>query len=428
MKVLAVNKSVATGGAAVAALRLVQALRSRHMDARLLAADARPADAPFLVAPPAPRVAYKLNFLWERALIWAELRFRRRHLFDVDVAVAGRDITHLAAFRRADVVHLHWVNQGFLSLRNLRAILRTGKPVVWTLHDMWPFTGVCHHRHECRRLDQGCGRCPLLPGCRTGDLSRRVFARKARLLSARWPNLHFVAVSTWLKACAAESPLLAGYPISVIGNAISLDGFAMLPREESRRRLGLPSGRIIAFGAARVDAPIKGFGLLKEALAKLVARTDFNAADLLLVTYGGVHNPHVFDGLPVPHVHLGYLRQEQLPQVFSAATVTVSSSYYETFAQTLVEAQACGCLPVAFEGSGPDDIIVHRHNGYLARHLDTADLARGIAWALDAHQDREALRRDVAERFDERVIARRYEALYAQMQAQAAPTPLPHEH
>ena len=98
----------------------------------------------------------KAKFVWERVCIWKANRFKKHNLFQVDLANTGTDITPLPEFKEADVIHLHWVNQGMLSLNDIRKILKSGKPVVWTMHDMWPCTGICHHARECTNYHQEC--------------------------------------------------------------------------------------------------------------------------------------------------------------------------------------------------------------------------------------------------------------------------------
>jgi len=139
----------------------------------------------------------QLPFLWERLCIYVRMHFSRKHLFDVDIANAGFDITRLPEFQEADVVHLHWINQGFLSLRSIRKILKSGKTVVWTLHDMWPAMGICHHPRDCRNYVDGCGNCFFLPnGGQKNDLSAAIWEKKQRIWGQG--NISFVACSKWL--------------------------------------------------------------------------------------------------------------------------------------------------------------------------------------------------------------------------------------
>ena len=142
MRILIVNTSENTGGAAIAAKRLMEALNRNGMKAKMLVRDKSTEQITVTALPRSPLL--KAKFAWERLCIWKANRFRRKNLFQVDLANTGTDITRLPEFKEADVIHLHWVNQGFLSLKGLRRIIDSGKPIVWTMHDQWPFTGICH--------------------------------------------------------------------------------------------------------------------------------------------------------------------------------------------------------------------------------------------------------------------------------------------
>ena len=180
MRVLIVNTSERTGGAAVAANRLMEALNNNGVKAKMLVRDKETDHLTVAGLPLSWR--HHWNFLWERFVIWLHLHLRREHLFEVDIANAGTDITKLPEFQEADVIHLHWVNQGMLSLKGIRKILTSGKPVVWTMHDIWPATAVCHYTRGCEQYQSQCVRCPLLPG---DCLAKQVWNRKEQMLSGQ---------------------------------------------------------------------------------------------------------------------------------------------------------------------------------------------------------------------------------------------------
>lgn len=414
MRVLIVNTSELAGGAAVASKRLMKALNNNGVKSKMLVAVKKSRDIE--VVGLGRKWLHQLFFLIDRLAIFLHLHLKKQHLWEIDTASIGHDITLLPEFKEADIIHLQWINQGMLSLRGIRKILESGKPVVWTMHDMWPFTAVCHHRYGCRRLEEGCGTCPYLPRPCKNDLSRRVFRRKKRIAEGGWKNLCFVAVSNWLRDEALKSPLTTGYRVEVIGNPISLKEFPLGRHDGKGGLLNMPGKRIIVFGAARIDARIKGFGFLKEALRLLVEQNKADVSHLHLAVYGGVKDTSALEDIAVSHTYLGPIPSSQLSLLFGEAAVVVSSSYYETFGQTLLEALACGCVPVAFDGSGTTDIIQHKQNGYLARHEDAADLAEGIAWALGCGLSPEELRASIARKFSESSVANKYIELYRQME------------
>lgn len=415
MRILLVNTSELTGGAAIAAHRLMDALNNKGVETHMLVSR-KESDHKMVVALKNPRF-HRANFLMERIKIWVANRLSRRNLFAVDIASNGTDITQLKAFEEADIIHLHWVNQGMLSLNNIEKILQSGKPIVWTMHDMWQFTGICHLTYDCERYQTECCKCPQL--CHPGDtdLSNKVFKKKQKLFSNH--NVHFVAVSTKLQEKARGSKLLAQQPVSVIPNVFPATGFCTLDKGQSRTALQLPTHKtILAFGAARIDDPCKGFDYLKKAIDILIAQGIFKPEQLHLALFGKIKHPEALNDLPISYTYLGYLKdKQQLSRLYSAADAAVIPSRYETFGQIVMEAQACGCLPVTFTGSGQMDIINHMQTGYLARYLDAEDFAAGIKWATSTQADSAAIRDNINQKYSEDVVAQQYIDLYTSLLA-----------
>ncbi|MDD3979136.1 MAG: glycosyltransferase, partial [Proteiniphilum sp.] len=143
MKILLISTSDIRGGAAIAAYRLMNALNAQGQQAKMVVREKLSDNENVIQLGSA--LPDRWNFLSERAHIFAQNRFSRKHLFDVSTAESGLAITKHPLFREADLIHLHWINQGTLSLKELGRILASGKKVIWTMHDMWSFTGICHH-------------------------------------------------------------------------------------------------------------------------------------------------------------------------------------------------------------------------------------------------------------------------------------------
>ena len=178
--------------------------------------------------------------------------------------------------------------------------------------------------------------------------------------------MRYADIRTWMVAEKARSSALIGHlPIRVIPNVLSLQQFTIVDRIDARTAVDADVRYVIAFGAARIDDPIKGFNYLAEALRLLVDSGRFRAEDIRLLLFGRVKDAGVFNQLPVPYTYLGYVDDVyRLSQVYSASNATVSSSLYETFGQTLIEAMACGSIPVSFDGSGQTG-IEKRYDEYL---------------------------------------------------------------
>ncbi len=412
MRILIVNTSEYTGGAAIAANRLTEALRTSDIDASMLVMDKESHHEHVIAV--GNKWQRKRNFLWERCVIWVHNLFSRKNLFKVSVANTGFDITRHPAFKEADLIHLQWVNQGMLSLDGIQRILRSGKPVVWTMHDMWECTSICHYAYRCERFKTSCHHCPFLRFPGRNDLSAKTFRKKKKIFESS--NLHIVTVSSWLKEQVEQSSLLGDKAITVIPNTLPVEKFTLYDQTESRALSGLPSGkRIILFGAARVDDPIKGLPLLLESIDCLLKSGRMNKDDMHVVLFGGIKDRRWLSRIPVSHTYMGLVKgNDILSRLYSAADVTVSASYYETFGQTLIESLACGCIPVSFGNSGQRDIITHKQNGYLADYLSPQSLADGIVWALEqgGQDKRESMRRQIIRKYSAQVVASAYSELY----------------
>ena len=413
MRILIVNTSERTGGAAVAASRLMEALCNYGVKAKMLVRD-KETQSLTVSALPGQRRS-QCHFLWERFVIWLHLHFRRQHLFDIDIANTGTDITRLPEFQEADVIHLHWVNQGMLSLKNIRKILESGKPVVWTMHDIWPATAICHLTLDCRHFENQCQQCRLLPGGGSvNDLAAQVWQRKQRMLSGR--HIHFVACSQWLAEEARHSALLQGQIVTSIPNPIDTHFYRPHDKQEARQLLGLPAeGPVVLFASQRVTNQYKGMNYLIAACQQLAAQHPELRATMTVAILGG-HAEEIVGQMPFRTHALGYVNDEQrIVAVYNAADVFVLPSLSENLPNTIMEAMACGVPCVAFRVGGIPEEIDHRQNGYVANYQDSDDLAQGIWWTLfEADQEslRKACLQKVSHCYSQQSVANRYFELY----------------
>ncbi|MCH4147941.1 MAG: glycosyltransferase family 4 protein [Prevotella sp.] len=381
MRVLIVNTSERTGGAAVAANRLMEALNMNGAKAKMLVRDK---ETDHITVAQLPHSCLsKWNFLWERWCLFCHLHFSRKHLFEVDMANAGSDITALPEFQEADIIHLNWINQGMLSLKGIRKILASGKPVVWTMHDIWPATAICHVTLECENFHRECRNCWYLPsGGSKKDFSTKIWKRKKAVLKGR--NITFVACSHWLEEEAKASALLVGQWITSIPNPIDIRLFKPANKAEARSILGLPADkRLILFVSQRVTNAYKGMDYLIEACRKMVAENPQMRENTAVVVLGG-HAEELSDSFDLPVFPLGYVNDSrQIVNVYNAADVFVLPSLSENLPNTIMEAMACGVPCVGFKVGGIPEEIDHKLNGYVAEYRDADDLAKGISWVLD---------------------------------------------
>lgn len=401
-KVVLINHSDTRGGASVVTYRLMKALSANGVDARMLVM--HKASDSLRVAEIGSEVSREASFLAECGQIYLKNGFSRDNLFRISTGSFGLPIHRHPWVREADAVILGWINQGMMTLDEIGRIHAMKKPIAWTLHDMWPLTGVCHHAGSCTKYTEGCGNCPLIRGGRSPrDLSRSVFRRKEALY--RHVPIKFVAISSWIARKCAQSVLTAAQNVTVIPNAFPIDDYSVTPRM-TRQELGLPAaGHLIVMGAARLDDPVKNLPLAIEALNRVDHATGASA-----VFFGNIRDAHALDNLRMPYVALGAVTDPHVvAQIYAHATVVLSSSRYETLPGTLIEGMAAGATPVTTGNGGQQDIIDHGIDGYISDNADDAEqLARLMTQALSNPFDRREQHRAVARRFAASRVANAY--------------------
>lgn len=407
MKVLIVSTYDLQGGAAIAATRLLHALQRSGCDASMVVRTKMGKD------PSTHQVGStrgnKLRFYGERGAIFLNNRLSKKNLFDVSIANTGIPLIQHPQFVSADVIHLHWINQGGLSLQEIGQIVASGKKVVWTLHDMWPFTGICHHAGECTRYVQGCGHCPYLKVPSRGDLSWRIFQKKQA--AYRKGNITFVACSRWLEELANKSPLTRGHRVVNIPNPINTEMYAPRDKKATRELLHLPQEKkIVLYAAAKASDPRKGVDYLIRAAEILAARRG----DLMFLI-AGMHAEEIAKRLPLPSKSMGYIPTDQMAKVYSAVDAYITPSLQENLPNTLMEAMACGTPCVGFDIGGIPEMITHKGNGYVAAYKNAGDFAHGIDHVVYGDNAGELSRRareKVLHAYNESTIATSYKALY----------------
>lgn len=423
MKVVIINKSDSTGGAAVVSFRLMNALRALGVEASMLVVEKKTDSPHVYVAASSSRI--KRSFLSERLKIFLANGLRRDILFKVDLASDGLPLHRHRFVREADVICLNWVNQGMLSLKGLDRLLSLGKPVVWTMHDMWNFTGICHHAGACERWHVNCGLCPLLGnGASTQDLSFAIWNDKKAIYGKGRGKLRFVAVSNWLASLARKSTLTPGVGLSVIPNAFPIPSDEELKKDRETASASASDDLFrVIMGAARLDDPVKGLPILVETTKILREKYPEKASRIELVTFGNLKDPSALDNVRIRHRHLGTVRgEEKIREIYSSGNAVVSTSLYETLPGTLVEGQVYGCIPVSFGRGGQSDIVDHLSTGYIAEwnddpHIAAENIARGIIWSM-AQSPREIRARmldSARSRFSAEAVASRYIELFHEL-------------
>ena len=411
MRVLIINTSERIGGAAIAANRLMQALKKNGVKARMLVRD-KQTDQLTVVS-----IGYgwtqPIKFLWERVSIFAANKFSKRNLFLVDIANAGTDITKNIEFERADVIHLHWVNQGYLSIKNLNKILHSGKRVVITMHDQWYFTGICHYSGDCDKYTSHCHHCTLMNGTALGDFASQLFDKKQHIYEDS--KVTFVGCSQWMANLARTSALTQGHKVVSIPNAINTEQFRPLDKTAARKELSLPlKGKLLLFGCQRITDERKGFRYLVDALQIIKRDNPEIAQNTEIVVVGGKADS-ISSHLPFSIIPVSYVSDPQkMIALYNAVDLYVTPSLQDNLPNTIMEALACGTPCVGFDVGGIPEMIDHKKNGYVARYKDSADFAEGIKWVLTSDHDTLSTkaREKVMNNYTEDIVAKKYIEVY----------------
>lgn len=368
MKVLIVNTTERTGGAAIAAKRLTKALRAEGIEVAL-----------------ATR-RQMWGFYAERLRILLANRLSKQNLWQVDIANCGEDITQSPEFREADVVHLHWVNQGFLSLKGIEKIIQSGKRLVWTMHDQWPYVGICHYTEDCDRYQSHCQNCPQLLHPDAKDLSYRIFEKKQRIWQKA--DITFVGCSQWIADEARKSALTQGHRIVSIPNAIDHSVFRPMSKDDARTQFGLPKDKhIVLFICQKVSDERKGMRYLEKAMKQL--------PEVHVVRVGKGGDFEISD-------------ERRMAAMYTAADVFVTPSLQDNLPNTIVEAMSCGTPCVGFRVGGIPEMIHHLRDGYVARYRDADDLAEGIRYVLAHPELQQAAIAYAYETYNEKRVAQLY--------------------
>lgn len=414
MKVLHIN-TIQQGGAAWCAIRICKALQQEGVECRMLFAEGNSLPKGIEGA-----IAQQDSSLWRRnrytrkiknllsklpipgpmdadRLKYKIKRLNTQHLYLHQPLSNYKNISHHPLMEWADIIHLHWVAD-FVDyptfFRNVK------KPIVWTLHDKYPAMGVQHYSSEffpvpqkLQEMDAYCKR-----------------IKRNGVLKAK--NLNIVAISETMKDICKHSDVLTGFPITLIHNGVDANSFQMYERSMARKELGLlPDATIFLFSGYSISDSNKGLDRVIQALEKS------KVPNRMLVCIGNVPYNQPLPSVSFPIILSGMLDgQERIAKYYSAADIFLLASYEETFAQTPLEAMACGTPVVSTPCSGASDLI-NEKNGVLCKGFDSDVIAEGIREAMGKTYDRQTIREDVIARFSYDKIAKEYIKLYEEVLA-----------
>lgn len=412
MRVLFVSTYESAGGAARAAQRIRSGLQFHGIDAPMFV-QSKSSDHPDVYTN-TESFARGVNLLRPTLdQLPARIAARKRIPNFSCGWLPGRT-AHTANKMHPDVVHLHWVNKGFV---DIGAVPRFPAPIVWTLHDMWPFTGGCHHSAGCDRYQHACGACPQLESAHASDLSSHFLRRKSR--AWEHADLTIVCPSRWLASRAEASSLFGDRRIEVIANGLDTTLYRPVNKAWARDWLQLPQDKLLLlFCSVRAaENPYKGFEFLPEILSRLAIAGWQDRVELIVI---GASQHAAASAWPLPVTFLGHLADERLlALIYAAADVFLAPSRQDVLPSTVMEAMACGTPCVAYATGGIPEMIEHEQQGYLAPTNDVAAFVHGIHWLLANAEQRQACaelaRLHAQERYDHVRQAGRHIELYDEL-------------
>ncbi len=294
-----------------------------------------------------------------------------------------------------DILHLHWINNGFFNIEYLNQIKI---PIVWTIRDMWPFTGGCHYTLECQKFINECSKCPLIKSYyQNKDIIKSLFYKKKRILSDK--KIYIVPISKWLEKQSKKSLLLKDKNFVQIYNSIDNENFYYEDINESRKFLGLPKNKfIILFGSQNLDDELKDNSKIIEIYKKLNNEYFFMSFGNKTSKFNGIKN-------------FGFIKDKKiLRKIYSSANLFISFSKQEAFGKTLGEAILCNTPVVAKNNFSNLEIISNRENGFI---VENDDYEEGIEWVrqnLDKNKKTFSLK--LRNNFEIDYISKQYLELY----------------
>ncbi len=409
MRVLHIVAGDLTGGAARGAYWLHTGLKKQGVESTIFTNSVTTLNDDNVITTSRTKLDKLVKVLREQIDTSIAYLYRKRNKIIFSSGMVGVNFTKTAAYRDADIIHLHWINGGFVNMKHLAKI---DKPIVWTMRDMWPMTGGCHVAQSigCEQFKTGCGSCKQLNSQGKNDLSRIVLKRKKKYLPK---HLEVVGISQWLSGEAKKSDLFQKFNVSTISNNIDTDAFFPVDKKIAKEILGISTDKkIILTGSTSLADPWKGFGKYLEAVKKL-------DPDKYLLCFFGNIDKKIVEPLGFEYKAFGFLHDNvSLRLVYSCADVFIAPSLMDAFGKTLAESMACGTPVVCFDATGPKDIVTHQKDGYKASPFDSDDLAAGTEWVVDAENYSELClhaREKVEEQFSNVVVAKQYIDMYETM-------------
>ena len=301
----------------------------------------------------------------------------------------GYDISKIKEVKNADIIHIHWLKDGFI---NFKTISKINKPVVWTMRDMWPFTGGSHYTMEFEKYEKNL-------------LSKKIQKIKKKFFK----KINFIAISEWLKIKAENSYVLNNVKIQKIFNNVDLNNFFEIPQEKAKSILKIKTKKkIILFGSHDPQSLRKGWSIFLETIKKI------NKDKYFLLLFGKFWSADQIQQTGIEFKSLGYIQDiNKLNTVYSCSDLFLATSLQEAFGKTWVEAIACNKPVICFKNTSISENIKHKLNGFIVENRNSDELKDAIDWIADNFNlNFKKDLRETIQIFDKKNIALEYLNLY----------------
>ena len=405
MKILILNHSDHNGGAARASHRLYESLRIYGIDAKMLVHE-KISDDKNIIGPSSKIEKGIARF---RSLVDSmPARFRNPKSREPFNAAWLRSCNIIKKINKInpDIVHLHWICGGMMSIEDI-ALIKF--PIVWSLHDMWAFSGGTHYSdNSCNR--QAEDSLKNSSENRQNNLSSKIFQRKLKTYR-RTKDLSIVGLSKWINECSRESILLRDKKHINIPNPINTEFFKPKEYDLRKNKWGIPTNKkIVMFGAMNATSnKRKGYSQLKKAI-EIIDRNDVH-----YVIFGNSEDQKKdFKGQNFSYIG-NIASDDELIDLYNLADIMVVPSLQENLSNSIMESLSCGTPVVCFNIGGNSDMVKHKFNGYLAEKNNIKDLSDGITWILDNLENKDfsnKARKYTIENFSYQIVAKKYIEFY----------------
>lgn len=400
MKVLQLNQSDMIGGAAIAGYRLHQELLRQNIDSRIIVGT-KTIDNERIIA--APR---KIKIENQLSRINSVLGLNYLNV------ISSFNLTANPAYQEADILHFHNLHGGYFNYLAIPKLTKN-KPTVFTLHDMWSFTGHCSYSYDCQKWQTGCGKCPYpnTPPKIKRDNTAIEWKLKNWVYSNS--NLTIVTPSQWLSEQAKKS-ILNRFPIHCIPNGVDVKAYQPLDQKLCRSVLGIAQEKkVLMFVAQNLQDTRKGGHLLLKSLSQMPQSLK-NETVLLTLGNGGEDIEHQ---VGIKTLNLGYVSNDRLKAIaYSAVDLFIFPTMADNLPIVLQESMACGTPMVSFKIGGVPDLVRPNITGYLAESENTEDFRQGITQLLEDKDLRNCLslncRQIAIEEYSLETQAKKYIELY----------------